>query len=78
MSKHSIKDIVDAMGGRSEVARRFELTYDTVLKWSVNGIPPKHWARIVKETEFDYSDLEPHHPDNFRGDPCKEQSEEPA
>lgn len=39
--------IIDAAGGTTAVARRFELTTGAVSQWRDNGIP-KPWMRVFK------------------------------
>jgi hypothetical protein len=42
----TVKDIIDAAGGKEAIAQKCNLTTYGVERWVYLGIPPKYWDQI--------------------------------
>ncbi len=50
MSSMTADQIIDGLGGRDAAADLCGITADAVRKWTINGVPPKHWPLIVQSS----------------------------
>lgn len=47
----NVDQITQTLGGRDAIAAWLGITPDAVKRWRYNGVPPKHWSKIVKKAK---------------------------